>query len=124
MGKTTVLFQKAVSALCYSYIREVCQTPPRIPFPDNRVVAFVLDEISRMPDHLRLPLKLFTLLFDFLALPLLRSPFHRRHHLGRWRWIESWRASPIGPCRDLMRFYEGLVVFCWYSDAFDWRDRQ
>ena len=40
---------------------------------------------------------------------------HQQGHDRRWKQVEAWRSSKVGPCRDLVRFYESLVVFGSYS---------
>lgn len=103
-------FYRAASAICYSIARERCGAD--IAFPANRVVRFVRAQHARMPDYLRFPLRTLTVLFDLGAIVTSGRRFHRLDHARRWRRIERWRRSRLGPCRDLVRFYEALVVFC------------
>jgi hypothetical protein len=57
-------FEGAVSALCYAFIRGHFAARAGAPGPAwNRTARFVLDQHARMPDYLRLPLKVLTLLF-------------------------------------------------------------
>jgi hypothetical protein len=74
-----------------------------------------------MPDFLRFPIACLTLIFDLVGIAYGGSPFHRLPHSVRWRQIESWKNSPIGFCRDLIRFYESLVVFDGYFRHMDGR---
>lgn len=79
----------------------------------NRVVGFVLRQHGAMPDFLRLPLLMLTLAFDLAGLPLFFGLFHRQS-VGRRRvQMQLWRESPIGPFRDLMRFYDSLAILAW-----------
>ena len=108
----------AVSALTYSFIEECCGAlPAEADFPNNRVVSFILSQQSRMPDYLRWPLICSTLLFD--ASPLLATGlcFHRLPHHRRWRQISAWKQSSLRVRRDLMKFYESLVIFAWYGEV-------
>jgi hypothetical protein len=111
-------FPWTVSALAYSIIRERCGDAGPC-FPNNRVARFVLEQHGRMPDYLRLPLAALTLAFD--AWPLLRTgrPFHRLPHERRWRQVLAWKRSALGVRRDLVRFYEGLVLFGWHAEVYD-----
>jgi hypothetical protein len=34
----------------------------------------------------------------------------------RQQQIQAWKSSPLQICRDLIRFYESLVVLYWQSD--------
>ena len=112
-------FQHTVSALCYSIIYQRCQPcqpiESALAFPHNDVVAFVLQQHSRMPDYFRFPIVALTLVFDLWGVLRVGAPFHQLAHEVRWRQIQSWQNSPIGACRDLMRLYESLTIFCWYS---------
>lgn len=110
-------FENAVSALCYSFIR--AHFGERAGGPGarwNRTVRFVLDQHGRMPDYLRLPLKILTLLFvRWSGLPRLGS-YRAVAPDRRWRRIERMRSSVVGPFRDLVRFYEGLTVFGFHDE--------
>ncbi|MGH8509366.1 MAG: hypothetical protein ACREVH_11715 [Gammaproteobacteria bacterium] len=110
-------FINTVSALCYSMLIEErepaagedCNLSP------NAVVNFVLDQHERMPDYLRFPFLLFTIFFDLAGVVHGGTLFHRMEQSDRRRQIEAWRNSRFGLPRDFIRFYESLVVFCWYS---------
>lgn len=109
-------FKSTVSALCYSIIQQRFEPiNPALDFPNNEVTRFVLQQHNRMPDFLRLPIICLTLAFDLAGIVQGGALFHRLPHSVRWRQIESWKNSSIGFCRDLIRFYESLVVFDWYS---------
>jgi hypothetical protein len=106
-------FEDTVSALTYSLIREH-GGPPYSPL-HNQVVRFVLEQHGRVPDHLRVPLLAFTCVFDVAALVGTGQPFHRLTPERRRRQLRAWRTARLGVCRDLVRFYETLVVFGWTS---------
>ena len=109
-------FKHTASALCYSIIQHrFAPIDPALDFPHNKVASFVLNQHSRMPDFLQFPIACLTLIFDLAGIIYGGSLFHRLPHSVRWQQIESWKNSPIGFCRDLIRFYESLVVFDCYS---------
>lgn len=108
------LFTSTASALCYSMIRDRTPADETADFYQNDVVRFVLDQHRRMPDYLQFPIWLLTIIFDCWGW-LRGSPFHRQTPDRRRSQIEAWKDSPFGPCRDLMRFYESLVLLCWQS---------
>ncbi len=105
-------FEATVSALTDALIREHGG-----PEPDARqqvvdgVVRFVLAQHGRMPDHLRLPLVVLTCGFGWLSLLTAGAPFHRLPPDRRRRRVRAWRTARLGVCRDLVRFWETLVVF-------------
>lgn len=118
-GNAVNRFEVTVSALCYSILRARCPEAERSrDFPHNRTVRFVLGQRAGMPDYLRLPFAAVTLAFGLSSLLRHGKPFHRLPHAARWRQIEAWRSAPLGPCRDLIRFYESFVIFHWYSVHF------
>lgn len=111
-------FVNTVSAFCYSVVRDeptqLCTGEP-CDVSTNGVVNFVLDQHARMPDYLRLPLFLLTLLFNVCGVLYGGTLFHRMAHPERQRQIEAWRRSRVAPLRDFVRFHESLAIFCWYS---------
>ena len=110
-------FESTASALCYSIIHQRSQsTTLEIPFSHNKVVCFVLQQHSNMPDFFRLPIIILTLIFDLWGLLRRGTLFHRLPHESRWHQIQGWKNSPISVCRDLIRFYESLTIFSWYSN--------
>lgn len=112
-------FEAAVSALTYSFLDASGITAAAGDrFIQNQACRYVLREQARMPDYLRLPLRVLTLLFDAQTLPFTLAPFHSLPPERRARWIERWRHAPLEPCRDLIRFYESLAVFAGYDALF------
>jgi choline dehydrogenase-like flavoprotein len=110
-------FEGAVSALCYAFIRAHFGTRAGQPGPQwNNTVRFVLAQHARMPDYLRLPLQVLTLLF------VRWSGFPRPGSYAsldpdrRWSRIAGMRRSIVGPFRDLIRFYEGLAIFGFHEE--------
>ena len=111
------LFINTASALCYSIIQQCCQSADSPNhFPHNDIVRFVLQQHNRMPDYLRFPIFLLTLFFNFWGLIAGGSPFYRQPHKMRWDQVCAWKNAPISICRDLIRFYESLVVLGWKSE--------
>jgi hypothetical protein len=116
-------FHATVSALVYSLIEERCRDAAvKDPAENNRVVRFILDQHRRMPDYLRLPLKLLTVAFDLWSVPRHLQRFHGLPHDLRWRQVQSWKRSRFGVRRDLIRFYESLAVFGWYAQTHEGTD--
>lgn len=109
-------FTATVSALAYSLIRARCGEDATLADErHNRVARFVLARHAAMPDYLRLPFALLTVVFDAAALLLAGRCFHALPPERRWRVVERWRRLPVGYARDLLRFYESLVVFGWFT---------
>src|SRR5215510_5907948 len=105
------VFEKTVSALCYTICRQYETLSYRAPY--NDVVEFVFARYHAMPKYLRLPVKVVTLFFTFgtLALTSKRRVFYHLDQDARLRWVHTWRRLPVGPLRDLIRFYESLATF-------------
>ncbi len=71
-----------------------------------------------MPDYLRLPFRVLTLVFDFWPMPLAGRPFHRLPHNRRLHQIRAWRNSALGFRQNLVKFFETLIVWGWYSEVY------
>jgi hypothetical protein len=74
-------------------------------------VRFVTEQQARMPDYLQLPLTFLTRFFN--AWPLLRHgrTFCHLGAAGQQQQLQAWRGSRLAVRRDLVRFYESLVLF-------------
>lgn len=110
-------FNRAIFALAEAIIRDRCQRGD----PGDRrscaaVASFLLDQHRRMPDYLRIPFRCLTLLFDAWALPRTGRPFHKGSLEQRARQIRAWKGAALGVRRDLVKFYESLSIFAWYSE--------
>src|SRR3954464_4059275 len=81
-----------------------------------RVATFIREQHARLPDFLRVPLLLLTLLFDVWPVLRLRGWFHGQTLQRREAQVLAWKSSRRGPCRDLLKFYESLAVFGWFSE--------
>jgi hypothetical protein len=97
------LFEKTVAAICEELARSQGGCP-------QRATDFVLEQWARMPRFLAWPLRVATVAFACSG-----PPFHRMPPERRETRMESWGRSPIGPCRDLMRFYRSLATLALYS---------
>jgi hypothetical protein len=109
-------FENTVSAICYS----LCQKwnegrEERLGLPYNDVARFVLVQYSQMTDYLRIPMMIATLLFNLTGFVWGKSMFYRMANSNRTVMIASWKRSPIGFCRDFIRFFESLSVLPFYS---------
>jgi hypothetical protein len=113
--------EPAVSALVYSLVRDAVPEDVRsIRFRENDAVRFVVAQVERMPDHLRLGIVVLTWLFDQSARASTLRPFHALAPEARARHVDAWRSARLAPMRRLVRFYESLAVFGWYAS----RDRE
>ena len=111
-------FRSIASAIVYSIIDErfgpVDATRELV---RNRAVRFLVEQHGRMADYLRLPLAVLTMAFDASSLPRHGRRFRKLAPADRVKQVAAWRTSPLGPCRDFVRFYDSLVVVYWYSTA-------
>ena len=107
------LFHNTVSALCYDLARR--QDPQFL--PANDAVRFVLRQHARMPRHLGWGIRAATLLLSASGLLHGGSLYHRLPAERRERILLGWRQAFLQPFRDLIRFYESLVVMALYSRA-------
>jgi hypothetical protein len=82
------------------------------------VGQFLLDVRNQMPDFLRFPFFMLTLVFEAWPLASTMRPFHRLPYERRVAQIEAWRHSRIEARRRLIEFYETLALFGLYSDLY------
>jgi len=110
-------FEGAVSALCYAFIRAHFGTRAGAPGPHwNNTVRFVLAQHARMPDYLRLPFQVLTLLFVHWSGFTRPGSYRSLDPDRRWSRIAGMRRSILGPFRDLIRFYESLAILGFHEE--------
>lgn len=112
-------FEATVLALAETILFEQCAgTTSGLTPVHNAAALFLLRQQARMPDFLRLSLRLLTLLFGAWSLPFAGRPFYRLPLERRRRQLRVWKDSPWSFRRDLIRFYEVLVIFGWYAERY------
>ena len=104
------LFHNTVSALCYDLARGHGEHW----LPANDAARFVLRQHARMPRHLGWGIRAATLLLSASGL-LHGGLYHRLSPERRGRIVLAWKRAFLQPFRDLIRFYESLVVMAIYS---------
>ena len=116
------LFQNTVSALCYDLARVHGESGGGVrldggthALPANDAVRFVLRQHARMPRQLGLGIRAATLLLSANGLLRGGTLYHRLTPEQRGRIVIAWKQASLKPFRDLIRFYESLVVMAIYS---------
>jgi hypothetical protein len=118
MAMLTPDIAPTVSALCDSIVVSRC-APAHSELREHHaeLTRFVLAQQDRMPDYLRWPFRILTILFDLFGLVYAGRLFRSQDQATRWRQIEAWRTAPFfSPARDFIRFYESLVLYRWYAE--------
>lgn len=105
----------AVGALARAFAAGAAGNEPALAAPHDDVAAFLQEEASGMPAHLRLAAAAGTLAFDLSGLFTEGALFHRLPAARQQARLRAWKESRLGPCRDLMRFYESLSVYALYA---------
>lgn len=72
--------------------------------------SFLLEQMGRMPDYLRLPFRVLTLFFGLHTILLYGKHFASLRPEQRDRVIRFWKGSSISIMPTFIRFYEGLVT--------------
>ena len=109
-------YHDVVSALAYSVAaRQADSDWYALQPPFNDLTAFILRQRARMPDYLRGPMLAATLGFDLSGLVRSGHRFHTQPPAFRSRQVDSWKNSPVGFARDLVRYYESLATLALYS---------
>ncbi len=112
------VFNNAVSALCYTFVGEVClegREPESGPLCCNSVVRFVDGQLAGMPDFFRPAAMALTIVFSAQCVLVHGRLFHRLDRQKRWRHVLGWKQSRLGFRRDFVRLYESLVILAWNS---------
>jgi choline dehydrogenase-like flavoprotein len=105
-----------VSALAYALAAAHARPgEPALAAPYNDLTAFILAQQGNLPDYLRLPMRALTAGFDWLGLGRARGLFRHASPEARTRQIAAWRNSGLGFQRDLVRYYESLVLLALYG---------
>jgi hypothetical protein len=107
-------FERTVAALVESVVRA---RVPGGPARTREVTDVVLAQHRRMPAHLRAGVRAATLTFGWAAVPHGGRPFHAASAPARDARLARWRGARLGPCRNLVRFWESLVVHAWFAAA-------
>jgi len=112
------MFSATISALCYSILDELEAPSGPIDYTRrNNVVRFALEQHARMPDFVRAPVAVVTLLFSLHGFLKTGVPYHRHSSALRRVHLRSWKVSRFGFKRDFVRLFESLTSFGWFSYA-------
>ena len=75
-----------------------------------RVADAIIECQRAMPDYLRLPMRVLTLVFDYWGWISGGSRFERLDDVARAQQFNTWKYSRFGFCRNFVRFYESLYL--------------
>jgi hypothetical protein len=70
-----------------------------------------------MPDYLRWGIRMVTFLFNISPILSRGKTFARLPTARRQSQILAWKHSRFKVKQDLVKFYESLAIFGWYSEA-------
>lgn len=111
----TMRYEQTVTALAARIAEDRLHDAEQLP-PAREIAAGILQQQQRMPDYLRLPIALLTRGFDSAGLVHHGGTFSNASPAAQRRQLQAWRASSLGPCRNLVRFYESLVLLVALAD--------
>jgi len=77
--------------------------------------VFLLQQMNQMPDYLRLPFRMVTLLYGLHTILTHGKPFYALQPQQRDAVIRKWKQSKISFMSTFIRFFEGLVTVHVYS---------
>lgn len=72
--------------------------------------SFLLQQMERMPDYLRLPFRMLTLFFGFHTILFYGRTFAALRPEQRDKVIRTWKDASISFMPTFIRFFEGLVT--------------
>jgi hypothetical protein len=116
-------FQKCVLAITESLLAarpgaDKSLTPPALDFATQLILA----RHSDLPDHLRLPFRIVTLLFDVAPIFYRGRPFHALPANARAQIVHSWQGSRLVSKQDFIRFFDTLGTLAFYYSFADESD--
>lgn len=111
-------FERTIAALADTMVRNREPGLDRAGRDTEAVAQFLIMVMARMPDYLRLPFRVLTLIFDGWPILLTGKPFHRLDLARRAAQVATWQGSRIEIRRRLMEFYGSLAIFCLYSELY------
>jgi hypothetical protein len=76
----------------------------------DEIATEILGRRACMPDYLRLPMWVATLVFDLSGVLSGGRMFHAKSDEAQIAQLQSWKTSRIGACRNFVRFYESLFL--------------
>jgi hypothetical protein len=76
----------------------------------GQIATEIIGQHGRMPDYLRLPVKLATIFFDWSGLLSGGVRFQSKKPAAQQAQLNSWKYSSLGACRNFVRFYESLFL--------------
>jgi hypothetical protein len=84
---------------------------PADPEIESGAYGFVERQLARLPDFLRVPMRVAGHSIDAVAVSVYGRPFGRLDLAQQRYVIARARESKLGPVRDAVRFYESLAIF-------------
>jgi hypothetical protein len=76
----------------------------------DEIAVEIIERQACMPDYLRFPIRLLTLMFDWFGLLSGGRRFQSKGAPARLAQLNSWKYSSVGACRNFVRFYESLFL--------------
>ena len=111
-------FEATLMAFADTIVRKKQPIADRSAHDAEAVARFLSTAHAQMPDYLRLPFRILTLIFDAWPIALTGKPFHRLPLERRSAQVAAWENSRIELRRRLMEFYGSLALFCLYSEIY------
>ena len=111
-------FERTIAAFADTTVRGTNAEANRVPRDAAAVARFLTATHAQMPDYLRWPFRILTLVFDAWSIPFSGKPFHKLDLARRSAQVAAWENSRIEVRRRLMEFYGSLALFCLYSELY------
>jgi hypothetical protein len=109
-------FEKTVRAIADTLVQQ--DPAPADASRGELIATFLLASHARMPDYLRLAIRLLTLFFDASSYPITGRPFHKLGFARRASQFDRWDRSRLKFRQSFTTFYRTLATFGLYSDLY------
>lgn len=111
-------FERTIAAFADATVRQRRSGFESAQGEAEAVTRFLIAVHGRLPDYLRTPFHILTLVFDAWSIPLAGRPFHKLDLARRAAQIKAWEGSRLEVRRRLMEFYGSLALFGLYSELY------
>ena len=81
----------------------------------RQTMSQMRQRFALLPGYLHFPTLVLLNSFDWFCVLRTGKRFQDQSSENQLRYLRSWKESPLGPCRDFVRFQEKMTIFVFYS---------
>jgi len=109
------MLDKTINAIAEAFVQQLGPPADTAQTQIDHIGKYLSGQVNALPDFLRFPFKVLTVLFDWAPLLKWGRTFHGCPLHLRQRHLIAWKDSALGPLNDLVHFYESLTMLAYYD---------